>query len=59
MVEDIIHLTNISLEAASNSQEIASASEQQNSSMQEIAAFATVLSNMADELRESAQTFKL
>ncbi len=59
MVEDIIHLTDISLEAASNTQEIASASEQQNSTMQEIAAFAAVLSNMADELRNSAQTFKL
>ncbi|RUL50901.1 methyl-accepting chemotaxis protein [Lysinibacillus antri] len=59
MVDDIVHISEVSLEAVGNTQEIASASEQQTSSMEEIAASAENLANMAEELRIHAQQFKL
>ncbi|SOC22639.1 methyl-accepting chemotaxis sensory transducer with Cache sensor [Ureibacillus xyleni] len=59
MVEDIVHISEISLEASSNTQEIASASEQQTSSMEEIAASAETLAKMAEELNIATQNFKL
>ncbi|RTQ91907.1 methyl-accepting chemotaxis protein [Lysinibacillus telephonicus] len=59
MVEDITHISEISIEATSNTQEIASASEQQTSSMEEIAASAETLAKMAQELKYAAEKFKL
>ncbi len=59
MVDDIVHISENSIEATSNTQEIASASEQQTSSMEEIAASAESLAKMAEELKHAAQKFKL
>lgn len=59
MVDDIAHISEISLEATSNTQEIASASEQQSGSMEEIAGSAEALARMAEELKDAAQKFKL
>lgn len=59
MVDDITHISEISIEATSNTQEIASASEQQTSSMEEIAASAETLAKMAQELKYAAEKFKL
>ncbi|BDH61694.1 methyl-accepting chemotaxis sensory transducer [Lysinibacillus sp. PLM2] len=59
MVEDIIHLTNISNTAKDNTQEIALATAEQNGTMEEIAASANTLALMADELKQASQAFKL
>ena len=59
MVEDIEHITEISISTSSNTQEIASASEEQNSSMTEMASMANTLSDMAAELRQAAQAFQV
>lgn len=59
MVSDIEHITEISISTSSNTQEIASASEEQNSSMAEMATMASALSDMAVELRHSAQVFQV
>lgn len=58
MVEDIMKISTITKEATNNTHDIAFASEQQNSTMQEIAAAAEHLSYMADELKKSAEVFK-
>ncbi len=59
MVEDIEHITEISISTSSNTQEIASASEEQNSSMTEMASMASTLSDMAAELRQASQAFQV
>lgn len=59
MVDDIEHITEISISTSSNTQEIASASEEQNSSMTEMANMANALADMATELRQSAQAFQV
>ncbi|HWK22810.1 MAG TPA: methyl-accepting chemotaxis protein [Ureibacillus sp.] len=59
MVDEVDHLAKISTEAYLNTQEIASASEQQNSSMEEIATSAEDLAHMAENLRDAAQGFKM
>ncbi|MFC7687010.1 methyl-accepting chemotaxis protein [Ureibacillus sp. GCM10028918] len=59
MVDEIEHISKISIEASRNTQEIASASEQQNSSMEEIAVSADNLATMAENLRSAAQAFKM
>lgn len=59
MVDDIEHITEISISTSSNTQEIASASEEQSSSMTEMANMANALADMATELRQSAQAFQV
>lgn len=59
MVDNIEHITDISIATSSNTQEIASASEEQNSSMAEMAQMANALSTMANELHQSTQVFRV
>ncbi|WP_421617223.1 methyl-accepting chemotaxis protein [Brevibacillus sp. TJ4] len=49
----------ISLEFAHNSQEVAAAAEEQNASIEEIAAASQTLAKMAGELQESVKVFRL
>lgn len=59
MVDDIENITDISISTSSNTQEIASASEEQNSSMAEMAQMADNLSTMAIKLHQSTQFFRV
>ncbi|KGR82655.1 methyl-accepting chemotaxis protein [Lysinibacillus odysseyi] len=59
MVDDIENITEISISTSSSTQEIASASEEQNSSMEEMAQMANTLSAMAADLRQSTQLFQV
>jgi len=52
-------MANIAQHSAENTQDVASASEEQLASMEEIAASATILSEMAEDLQETIQQFKL
>lgn len=59
MVDDIEQITDISISTSSNTQEIASASEEQSSSMAEMAQMADTLSTMASKLHQSTQAFRV
>jgi len=59
MFSSIDSVKTISETFSRNTEEVAAAAEEQNASMEEVAVAAQVLANMANELQESVQTFKI
>ncbi|QRG66970.1 methyl-accepting chemotaxis protein [Brevibacillus choshinensis] len=59
IITAIDHISLISERSASNSQNVAAAAEEQNASMQEISAAATMLAKMAEEMNDAIRIFKL
>lgn len=59
MVEATDETTKITIDSADHTQNIAAAAEQQTASIEEIAAVADTLANMAENLQVSIQQFKL
>ncbi|HHY22014.1 MAG TPA: methyl-accepting chemotaxis protein [Bacilli bacterium] len=58
LVQDIDHIHEVSMQTNDNVQSVAASSEEQNASMEEVAAASTHLSTMAIELQEAIQKFK-
>ncbi|MGM0713548.1 methyl-accepting chemotaxis protein [Brevibacillus parabrevis] len=59
IVSAIDHISQIAMQSAGNSQTVAAAAEEQNASMEEISAAATMLAKMAEELNDNVRSFKL
>ncbi|MED4015646.1 methyl-accepting chemotaxis protein [Sutcliffiella cohnii] len=59
MVQQMADITNVSEKSAHNSQMVAASAEEQNASMEEIAASANALSHMAQELQEHISIFRV
>lgn len=58
LVEDIARVNEVTMQSSENVQSVAASSEEQNASMEEVAAASTHLSQMAIELQETIQGFK-
>ncbi|WP_419877761.1 hypothetical protein [Brevibacillus centrosporus] len=59
IIAAIDHISAISERSAANSHNVAAAAEDQNASMQEISAAATMLATMAEEMNNAVRVFKL
>ncbi|KYG26072.1 methyl-accepting chemotaxis protein [Alkalihalobacillus trypoxylicola] len=59
MVTKIEIASNLATDAASHSQQVAAAAQEQGASMEEVASATTYLSNIAEELQNSVSKFKL
>lgn len=58
LVKDIDQIHHVSVQSNDNVQSVAASSEEQNASMEEVAAASTHLAQMAIELQETIRTFK-
>lgn len=58
LVQDIDHIHEVSMKTNDNVQSVAASSEEQNASMEEVAAASTHLSSMAIQLQEAIRKFK-
>lgn len=59
VVQDLNVISGVAQEAAEHTQGVAAAAEEQNATMQEIAAASIMLAKLAEELHESLEIFKL
>lgn len=59
LVESMGHVSNVTIETSGFTQEVASATEQQTASMEEVSAATRTLADLAEELQDTANKFKI